>query len=91
MDEAYHITVFDNFHRGELDACWVAGGCSTADEAIAWVKSSVDRQLKHFWSEARGQDGGHPTLDDLIDRYNDFAETPVAFDSDGQSIFDTTA
>ncbi len=41
--------------------------------------------------EASISNSGHPTLDDLIDRYNCFAETPVAFNSDGKSIFDTTA
>ncbi|HLH87267.1 MAG TPA: hypothetical protein VKX28_02310 [Xanthobacteraceae bacterium] len=91
MADAYHITVFDNFHRGDLDACWMSGTYSTADAAIASVKSTVDRQLRHFWSEACGRDGGRPTLDDLISRYNSFAETPVAFNSDGVSIFDTTA
>ena len=79
MDEPYHVTEFDNFHRGDPDESWVVGTYSTAEEAIALVKWKVDQELEHFWSEICRQGGGHSTLDDLISHYNTFAETPVAF------------
>lgn len=91
MGEAYHITVFDNFHRGDQDACWVSGTYSTAEEAIAAVKRRVDQELEHFWSELCRQNAGPATLDELVSQYDSFAETPVAFDSDGRMIFDTAA
>jgi hypothetical protein len=91
MSGAYHITVFDNFHRGDPDACWVAGTYATAEEAIAGVKRRVDQELEHFWSELCRQNEDHPTLDELMSQYDFFAETPVAFDSDGKMIFDTAA
>jgi hypothetical protein len=88
MGEAYHVTVFDNFHRG--DPPWVIGTYSTAEEAIASVKGWVDQELEGFWSQLCRY-GGHSTLDGLISQYNAFAETPVAFNGDGEVIFDTTA
>lgn len=92
MDKVYHITIFDNFHRGDWpDECWEMGRYSTAEEAIALVKEMVDQELKHFWSEICRADRGRATLDDLISHYNSFAEAPVAFDSLGTQIFDTTA
>jgi hypothetical protein len=90
MDEAYHVTVFDNFRRGDPDECWVIFTCSTAEAAIAVVKRRVDQELKYFWSEICRQDGGHSTLDQLISQYDTFAETPVAFNRQGEQIFDTT-
>jgi WD domain, G-beta repeat len=86
----YHITVFDNFHRGE---CWSGGGCLTAEEAIAYVKETVDRDLIGFWSHLRRDrtKPTQPTLDELIRQYKWFAETPVAFDDKGKKIFDTIA
>jgi hypothetical protein len=87
----YHITVFDNFHHGE---CWLGGNCSTAEEAIAYVRETVDRDLKRFWSELwkdRSKIRAQPTLDDLISYYKTFAETPGAFDDKGRKIFDTIA
>jgi hypothetical protein len=46
MDEAYHITVFDNFHRGDWpDETWVVGTYSTAEAAIEVVKQMVDQEF----------------------------------------------
>src|SRR5262249_49044610 len=86
----YHVTVFDNFHGGDPDESWVIGTCSTAEAAIALVKQRVDQELKYFWSEICRQDGGHSTLDRLISQYDSFAETPVAFNRQGEQIFYTT-
>jgi hypothetical protein len=91
MDDAYHVTVFDNFHRGDPDESWVVGTCSTPEAAIALVKSRVDQELRYFWSEVCRQDGGDSTLDRLISQYDSFAEIPIAFDRQGEQIFDTTA
>jgi len=89
MPKNYHITVFDNFHHGE---CWLGAGFPTAEEAIAYVKETVDRDLKRFWSELRDRKRRtQPTLDELISQYRTFAETPVAFDDKGKKIFDTIA
>ena len=64
----------------------------TAEEAIASVKKTVDRDLKRFWSELwSSKIRPQPTLDDLISRYKTLAETPVAFDDKGEKIFDTIA
>jgi hypothetical protein len=43
-------------------------------------------QVEQFWSQA----GRPPTFDNVISGYASFAETPVAFNSDGKSIFDTS-
>jgi hypothetical protein len=91
MDDAYHVTAFDNFHRGDPDESWVVGTFATAEAAIALVKQRVDQELQHFWSEIRDQDGSDSPLDRLISQYDSFAEIPIAFDRQGEQIFDTTA
>jgi hypothetical protein len=88
MSKPFHVTVFDNFHRGD-PAPRVIGTCATIEETIALVKRRVDRELEHFWSEICVQDGGRSTLDRLVSQYNTFAEVPVAFDEQGTQVFDT--
>ncbi|MBV9702110.1 MAG: hypothetical protein JO163_05235 [Methylobacteriaceae bacterium] len=91
MDQPYHVTVFDNFHRDDPDEVWVSGTFATAEAAIAAVKRQIDSELAHFWSEVCEQDKGASPLDRLISQYNSFAEAPVAFDRNGSVIFDSTA
>jgi hypothetical protein len=89
MDKPFHITIFDNFHRGDFDACWSGGGYSTAEEAIATVKAEVDRELKVFWPEIVLGGRRKRTVEKVVDYYRSFAEQPVAFDQNGKKIFDT--
>jgi hypothetical protein len=91
MDQPFHITVFDSFHRHEPEEAWVSGTFATAEETIAAVKRKIDNELAYLWSEVCHQDKGISTLDRLISHYNSFAEVPVAFDRDGKMIFDSTA
>jgi L-alanine-DL-glutamate epimerase-like enolase superfamily enzyme len=90
-DKPFNVTAFDNFHRYDPNESWVIGHYATAEEAIAAVKSAVESDLRHFWAEVCKQDGGSSTLEQLIDQYNSFAETPIAFDEKNKQIFDTTS
>ena len=47
--------------------------------------------MAYLWSEVCHQDKGISTLDRLVSHYNSFAEVPVAFNRDGNMIFDSTA
>ncbi|HEY1543542.1 MAG TPA: hypothetical protein VGG01_14105 [Xanthobacteraceae bacterium] len=91
MGKRFHITIFDNFHRGDLDACWSGGSFSTAKEAIAAVKVGVDQELKHMWPQVGLGGQRDRTIDGLVDYYHSFAEEPVAFDQNSKAIFDTGA
>jgi hypothetical protein len=87
----YHVTVFDLFHRHEPGWAWVAGTFATADDAMSDVKGRIERDLAYFWSEICRQQESPPTLHALVSHYETFAEMPVAFDADGNMIFDGTA
>jgi hypothetical protein len=91
MDHPYHITVFDNFHPHDPDEAWVSGTFATAEAAVAAVKRKIDAELAYLWSEVCHQDKGISTLERLISQYNSFAEMPVAFNRDSETIFDSTA
>jgi hypothetical protein len=91
MDRPYHIAVFDSFHPHEPDEGWVSETIATAEAAVTAVKNKIDDELAHFWAEVCQQDNGISTLETLISQYNSFAEMPVAFNRDGDVIFDSTA
>lgn len=73
MTEKYQIFTGDNFHPYDEDEVDDGGKYSTQEEAIAAAKLIVDKSLR--WERKQSNDPAD--LDELLDRYMDFGDSPV--------------